>query len=116
MGLGLTCLVYGPLSPAALCTGPVCAELQGAWVVNCLQYLRDRKLTRIEATTRAENTWVQHVSEVAAGTLFPEANSWYMGANIPGKPRQFLNYVNLANYMEQCNQSVSKGYEGFELK
>ena len=107
--------LYGPLSPAGLCNGPTCAELQGEWVVNCLKYLRDENLSRIEATTVAEDAWTQHVSDIAAGTLFPHANSWYMGANIPGKARQFLNYFDVPLYMDQCNQSASKGYEGFEL-
>ena len=108
-------ILYGPLAPAGLCNGPTCAELQGEWVVNCLDYLRDSNHTRIEATAEAEQAWVQHVSDVAAETLFPQADSWYMGANIPGKSRQFLNYFDVAAYMEQCNQSAASGYEGFIL-
>lgn len=107
---------YGPLSPAGLCNGPTCAELQGEWVVNCLQYLRDMNLTRIETTAVAEETWTKHVSDFAAMTLFPQADSWYMGANIPGKARQFLNYPNVPMYMEQCNRSAREGYKGFELE
>ncbi|MEH6593342.1 MAG: NAD(P)/FAD-dependent oxidoreductase, partial [Halioglobus sp.] len=97
------------------CNGPTCAELQGEWIVNCLSYLRDQNLSRIEATTTAEDNWTGHVSEVADMSLFPQANSWYMGANIPGKPRQFLNYIDVPVYMEQCNLSAENGYEGFEL-
>ena len=108
-------ILYGPLSPAGLCNGPTCAELQGEWVVDCLSYLRDENLSRIEASTQAEDAWTQHVSEVAAGTLFPQADSWYMGANVPGKPRQFLNYFDVPMYMEQCNEIAAKGYQGFEL-
>lgn len=108
-------LLYGPQSPSAFCNGPTCAELQGEWVVSCLQYLRDKHFTRIEATEAAQDAWAQHVSEIAAGTLFPRADSWYMGANIPGKPRQILSYFGLPQYLEQCRQSESKGYEGFEL-
>ena len=63
--------LYGPLSPAGLCNGPTCAELQGEWIVECLQYLRNRGLTRIEATAPAEDSWARHVSEVASMTLFP---------------------------------------------
>lgn len=108
-------ILYGPLAPAGLCNGPTCAELQGEWIVNCLCYLRDENLTRIEATIAAEDNWTQHVSEVADMSLFPQANSWYMGANIPGKARQFLNYIDVPVYMEQCNHSAESGYEGFEL-
>lgn len=108
-------ILYGPLAPAGLCNGPTCAELQGEWIVNCLNYLRERRITRIEATAAAEAAWTQHVSDVAAMTLFPQADSWYMGANIPGKKRQFLNYFDTPVYMEQCNQSAADGYEGFNL-
>ena len=108
-------MLYGPLSPAGLCNGPTCAELQGEWIVTCLKYLRDRNMTRIEATAESEESWAQHVSEVASMTLFPQADSWYMGANVPGKARQFLNYFDVPMFMEQCNQSASSDYDGFEL-
>jgi cyclohexanone monooxygenase len=108
-------MMYGPLSPAGLCNGPTCAELQGEWIVSCLQYLHEHNLTRIEASVEAEEAWVQHVEEVAAMTLFPQADSWYMGANIPGKARQFLNYFDAPMFMEQCNDCASSGYEGFAL-
>ncbi|MCZ6829207.1 MAG: NAD(P)/FAD-dependent oxidoreductase [Gammaproteobacteria bacterium] len=108
-------LLYGPQSPAGFCNGPTCAELQGEWVISCLQYLRDKQFTRIEATAAAEDAWTQHMSEIAAATLLTRADSWYMGANIPGKPRQLLNYFGVPMYMDQCNESASKGYEGFEL-
>ena len=108
-------LLYGPQSPSAFCNGPTCSELQGEWVITCLRYLRDKHFTRIEATAAAEDAWTQHVSDIAATTLFPRADSWYMGANIPGKPRQLLSYFGLPEYLERCNESGSKGYEGFEL-
>ena len=108
-------MLYGPLSPSGLCNGPVCAEIQGEWIVNCLEYLRDNQLQRIEATVEAENAWLAHMSEMAGATLFPLADSWYMGANIPGKPRQFLNHPSLPTYMDLCKQCAANGYEGFEL-
>jgi cation diffusion facilitator CzcD-associated flavoprotein CzcO len=109
-------MLYGPLSPSGLCNGPVCAEIQGDWIINCLEYLRDNQLQRIEATVGAENAWLAHMNEMAGATLFPLADSWYMGANIPGKPRQFLNHPNLPTYMDLCNQCAANGYEGFELR
>ena len=109
-------ILYGPLAPSGLCNGPTCAELQGDWIVDCLSYLRDNNLRCIEATRMAEDAWTQHVSDVAATTLFPQADSWYMGANIPGKARQFLNYFDVPNYMQQCNESAATGYAGFDLK
>ena len=108
-------ILYGPLSPSGLCNGPVCAELQGQWIVDCLEYLRANQLQRIEVTAQAEDEWLQHSSDLAAATLFPLADSWYMGANIPGKPRQFLNYVHLPTYVERCRDCAKNGYEGFKL-
>lgn len=108
-------MLYGPLSPSGLCNGPVCAEIQGEWIVSCLAYLRDNQLQRIEATVQAEDAWVAHVRELGDSTLFPQADSWYMGANIPGKPRQLLNYPSLPNYMEFSEQCAENGYEGFDL-
>ena len=108
-------MLYGPLSPSGLCNGPVCAEIQGEWIVSCLAYLRDNQLQRIEATIQAEDTWVAHAKELGDSTLFPQADSWYMGANIPGKPRQLLNYPDLPGYMGLSGQCASNGYEGFDL-
>ncbi|MGI9294062.1 MAG: cyclohexanone monooxygenase, partial [Pseudomonadales bacterium] len=108
-------ILYGPLSPSGLCNGPVCAEVQGEWIVNCLGYLRDNNYHRIEATRQAEEDWRQHVADFADLTLFPLADSWYMGANIPGKTRQFLNYPQLASYVAACEESAQQGYQGFDL-
>lgn len=109
-------ILYGPQSPAGFCNGPTCAELQGDWIVECLGYMRERNKTRIEATSRAEAAWNEHVEEITKMTLFPRANSWYMGANIPGKPRQLLNYPGgLPLYLQKCDECASHDYEGFEL-
>jgi cyclohexanone monooxygenase len=109
-------LVYGPQSPTAFCNGPTCAELQGDWVVDCLGYLRDNGLTRIEAERAAAESWTQHMAELAAGTLLPLADSWYMGANVPGKPRQLLHHLGLQEYLAFCKESAEHGYSGFELQ
>jgi cyclohexanone monooxygenase len=109
-------IMYGPLSPSGFCNGPTCAELQGEWIVECLAWLRERGLTRIEATAEAETAWVEHAAQRAAGTFFPRAESWYMGANIPGKPRQLLNYAGGAPlYLKKCAECAAAGYEGFSL-
>jgi cation diffusion facilitator CzcD-associated flavoprotein CzcO len=109
-------MLYGPQSPASFCNGPTCAELQGDWVVDCLCYLRDNALTRIEARSQAGESWTQHMAELAAGTLLPLADSWYMGANVPGKARQLLNHVGLQEYLDLCRESAQNGYSGFELR
>jgi cation diffusion facilitator CzcD-associated flavoprotein CzcO len=106
--------VYGPQSPNALVNGPTCAELQGDWIVQLLDHLRQRNFERFEATVTAEEAWRAHVHAIADGTLFPRADSWYFGANIPGKPREMLAFAGgFATYMSECNESAARGYEGF---
>jgi cyclohexanone monooxygenase len=109
-------IVYGPQSPAGFCNGPTAAELQGDVVVECLAWLRERGLKRIEATPEAEEAWNAHIEDWAATSLFTKANSWYMGANIPGKPRQLLNYPGgLPLYLQKCAECADAGYAGFRL-
>ncbi len=79
-------------------------------------HLRAQGLGAIEATGDAEEAWVAHVNEVGHATLYPIANSWYMGANIPGKPRIFMPYVGgVGTYRQRCDAVAAKGYEGFTL-
>ena len=108
-------LLYGPQSPTAFCNGPTCAELQGDWVVECLTYLRERGLTRIEATEAAAREWTRHLDDVASRVLLPLGDSWYMGANIPGKHRQLLHHPGVQEYMAYCRDSAARGYAGFDL-
>lgn len=108
-------VLYGPQSPTSFCNGPTCAESQGDWVVDCLAYLREHGHRRIEATAEAAARWTQHLAELASMTLLPLADSWYMGANIPGKRKQLLNYLGVQTYLEFCRQSARDGYSGFEL-
>jgi hypothetical protein len=105
--------VYGPQSPNAFANGPTCAELQGEWIVQLLDHVRQRNFARVEATVPAEEAWRAQVIEIASGTLFPRADSWYLGANIPGKPREMLSFTGgLSTYMAKCNESAERGYEG----
>jgi cyclohexanone monooxygenase len=86
------------------------------WIADCLQYLRTHDLTRIEAEQDAEDAWVDHNNEVADRTLYPLANSWYVGANITGKPRVFMPYVGgVTAYKQKCDEVAANGYEGFRL-
>ena len=85
-------------------------------VLATLEFLRASGLDRIEATTAAQEAWMAHVAEVAAFTLFPRAASWYVGANVPGKPRVFMPYVGgFDRYKKRCDEVAAKGYEGFTL-
>jgi cation diffusion facilitator CzcD-associated flavoprotein CzcO/acetyl esterase/lipase len=108
--------ITGPQSPSVLSNMAVSIEQHVEWVSECLNYMRESGYERIEPTPLAEAGWVQHNHDCADITLFPRANSWYMGANVPGKPRVFLPYVGgLDGYGRACDEIVERGYLGFEL-
>ena len=90
-------------------------EQHANWIADCIAYLREHGLARIEARPDAEDAWVAHVNEVANLTLYPTCNSWYLGANVPGKPRVFMPYLGFPPYVAKCNEVAAKGYEGFAL-
>ena len=118
MGAGFPNLfiITGPGSPSVLSNMIVSIEQHVDWIADCLACMRTRGLEVIEAEKAAEDKWVAHVNEVASGTLYPRANSWYMGANIPGKPRIFLPYIGgVGAYRQICNEVAAKGYEGFAM-
>jgi cyclohexanone monooxygenase len=109
-------LVTGPGSPSVLSNMVCSIEQHVDWIADCLGYLREHGLETIEATPDAEDGWVNHVAEVAGATLFPLANSWYVGANIPGKPRVFMPYLGgVGNYRTHCDGVAENGYEGFSV-
>ena len=108
--------VTGPGSPSILTNVVMAIEQHVEWVADCIGHLQAHDSALIEPTQTAEDDWVAHVSEVADATLFPQANSWYMGANIPGKPRVFLPYVGgLGVYTEICKAVVADDYRGFAI-
>ena len=109
-------ILYGPQSPTAFWNGPTSAEVQGEWVVKCLCHMRANGYGVIEATLAAAERWAAHIRSIADGSLLPLADSWYMGANIPGKTRELLFHPGATDYMALCNQSADAGYEGFELR
>lgn len=107
-------VITGPGSPSVLSNMPVSIEQHVEWISDCVEYMREHNFTRIEPTIEVENAWVAHVNNVANSTLYPLANSWYLGANIPGKPRIFMPYVGgVGNYRIKCQEIAEKGYEGF---
>ncbi len=109
--------ITGPGSPSVLSNMMVSIEQHVDWVADCLEYLQERGLGVIEATAEEEEGWVQHADEVANGTLFPLAKSWYTGANIAGKPFGFMPYVGgVGAYRAICDDVASKGYAGFKMK
>jgi cyclohexanone monooxygenase len=109
-------IITGPGSPSVLSNMIVSIEQHVDWIADCLKFMRARGLKAMEAEQGAEEKWVAHVNEVANATLYPQANSWYMGANIPGKPRIFMPYIGgVGVYRQICNEVAAKGYEGFAM-
>ena len=109
-------IITGPGSPSVLSNMIVSIEQHVDWIADCLAFMRSRGLEVMEAEREAEEKWVAHVNEVAYATLYPQANSWYMGANIPGKPRIFMPYIGgVGAYRQICNDVAAKGYEGFAM-
>jgi cation diffusion facilitator CzcD-associated flavoprotein CzcO/acetyl esterase/lipase len=109
-------MVTGPGSPSVLSNMVLSIEQHVDWIADCIGHVRERGLDTIEATRDAEDAWVAHVNEVAQATLFPHAGSWYMGANIPGKPRVFMPYLGgVGTYRAHCEGVAGNGYEGFSV-
>ena len=110
--------VTGPGSPSVLSNMIVSIEQHIDWIARCISDLDQCGAQTIEATTEAEDEWIAHVNDVAQNTMFTakSCNSWYLGANIPGKPRIFMPYVGgVGVYREKCDEVARNGYQGFEL-
>ncbi|UVE94198.1 NAD(P)/FAD-dependent oxidoreductase [Dietzia sp. B32] len=109
-------MMVGPGSPSVLANMVLGAEQQMDWIAACLDHLRGRGGVAIEPTPEAVDEWVAECSAKAAGTLFPSANSWYMGANIPGKPRVFMPYIGgFAAYGQILDEVARDGYRGMVI-
>jgi cyclohexanone monooxygenase len=108
--------ITGPGSPSVLANMIPGIEQHVNWIADLIAHMREKGFERVEATLDAENAWVDHVNETADRTLFPTCNSWYLGANIPGKKRVFMPYLGFPRYVKKCNEVVAKGYEGFRLE
>ena len=108
--------VTGPGSPSVLCNMVLAIEQHVEWIGACLCHLRAEGVTRIEAREDAEDGWVAQVNGDAERTLYPRADSWYVGANVPDKARVFLPYVSgFKTYSDICDRVAANGYEGFQL-
>jgi cyclohexanone monooxygenase len=109
-------IIAGPGSPSVLSNMVVSIEQHVEWISDCVGYLGERQLGAIEATPEAQDAWCAHVNEVADATVYPQANSWYLGANIPGKPRVFMPYIGgIGVYRQKCADVAAADYEGFAL-
>ncbi|PIB95885.1 NAD(P)/FAD-dependent oxidoreductase [Caulobacter sp. X] len=106
--------VTGPGSPSVLTNVLTAGEQHVDWIFDAIAHVRAGNAGVMEATPEAQEAWVAHVNEEADKTLFPRAASWYMGANVPGKPRVFMPYVG-EDYKKRCDRVAAEGYAGFAL-
>jgi cation diffusion facilitator CzcD-associated flavoprotein CzcO len=110
--------ITGPGSPSVLTNMPVAIEQHAEWIAGCIAHLRAHGLSEVETTEEAMEAWVGQVNEAANATLLPHArHSWYLGANVPGKPRVFMPYAGgMARYRAICEDVATEGYTGFALR
>jgi cyclohexanone monooxygenase len=108
--------VNGPSSPSVLANMLQTIEHHIDWIANCIRYMQQRGFTRVDVDEKAQLAWAHEVAAIAGMTLYTKANSWYMGANVPGKPRVFLMYIGgLDRYVDRCEAIVRDGYVGFKF-
>ena len=108
--------ITGPGSPSVLANMIVAIEQHVEWIAGCLSFMEENAFIRIEAEQQAEQEWVSLVNGLAQHTLYPEGcNSWYTGANIPGKPRIFMPYLGYPSYVQRCEDIAADGYRGFSF-
>ncbi len=105
--------ITGPGSPSVFTNMVPSIEQHVNFIAECIAYMRAHNLTTVEADQGAEDEWVEHVNEVADTTVLPGTDSWYVGANIPGKPRVFMALIGFPEYCDHCEEVVANGYEGF---
>ena len=109
-------MVTGPQSPSVFTNMAASIEQHVEWIADCIAYLRKEGVAEVEAAEEAEAAWVAHASEEAEQKLYMHTNSWYMGSNVPGKPRVLLGYVGgFDNYTAKCNDVAACCYQGFVL-
>jgi len=108
-------IISGPGSPSVLTCMITSIEQHVDFIGDAITHMKAKKAIAIEATPEAENSWVSHVNEVAGSTLLNNCNSWYLGANVPGKPRVFMPYIGFPAYAEKCRTVVANNYEGFSF-
>jgi cyclohexanone monooxygenase len=110
-------MITGPQSPGVKSRMILSCEQHVDWIAGLIGHMKANGLRVAEPERMAEDAWVEHNNQVADATLYPRATSWYMGANIPGKPRIFMPYVGgVAGYKRKCDEIAAKGYEGFSLR
>lgn len=109
-------MIHGPGAPGVFFTMPLGGELTANWIGDCIQHMRDTNLGSVETSEEAEGVWDAEINGIADRTLYPLTKSWYMGANIPGKPRQFLGHLRGSHYFDRLTEVAEAGYEGFAFE
>jgi len=109
-------MIHGPTSPGVLFTMPLGSERTVDWIANCISHMRDKGHESMDATNEAAGDWDKEINDMANGTLYPLTNSWYVGANVPGKPRQFLAHLRGSQYFDRLNEVADADYQGFVFK
>jgi cation diffusion facilitator CzcD-associated flavoprotein CzcO len=108
--------VNGPCNPAVLTNVPAAIEHDVEWIASCIEYAEQHELTAIEPTAEAEQEWVDYTADMVHGTMYMKANSWWLGANIPGKPRVFMAFIGGLNvFRRRCAEVAAADYAGFRL-
>ncbi len=108
-------LITGPGSPSVLSNMLPSIEHHVNWIAECIEHMQRHQKSVIDAQLAAEDEWVEHVNEVADASIYPRCNSWYLGANVPGKSRVFMPYLGVPPYVEKCREIADAGYTGFSL-
>jgi cyclohexanone monooxygenase/acetone monooxygenase len=94
-----------------------CLQQQTEWISDCIRYMRERNLTVCEPTQALEESWVAHHDETASANLISKTVSWYLGSNVPGKPRRVLSYTGgVGTYRQKCAEVAASGYQGFAMQ
>ena len=109
-------MIHGVGSPGVLYTMPLGGERTTQWIGQCISHLNKNNFGALEATDEAAKAWNEEINTMANQTLYPQTNSWYVGANVPGKPRQFLAHLRGSAYFDRLNAVIDDGFEGFRLE
>ena len=109
-------MIHGVGSPGVLYTMPLGGERTTQWIGQCISHLNENNLGALEATDEAAKAWNEEINTMANQTLYPQTNSWYVGANVPGKPRQFLAHLRGSQFFDRLFGVADSGYEGFEFE
>jgi hypothetical protein len=110
-------MITGPGSPSVLASMVQSIEQHVDWIADCVGHVQDIGAASIEPLASDEDAWVDHVNDISTISLRSTCSSWYVGANIPGRPRVFMPYIGgFPIYVEKCNEVMSRGFEGFTIE